>query len=366
MTEPQTPYLLIDMARVEQNVAEFAQLAVDHGIALRPHIKTHRMVRFTKLQLAYGAQGITCAKMTEAELMADAGADDIFITTPMVGKARIQRLIALSKRIHLTLNVDSVVVAQSIEDECSLIDHTMDVRIEINTGLHRTGVTLDDCVALTKAVLDMPHLRLTGIFTYKGANLNGTSTRDTTAAAVQEAELIWEAKRRMEQVGAHITSVSGGSTPTGRILMHQSGITELRPGTYIFNDMMQVGIGAVNIERCAATVICTVISTPTPNLAIVDAGTKALSIDATPGTFPYELRGNGYIVGHGELLLERMYEELGIISSKDQPTGLKIGDQLAIIPNHICCTVNLYNDAYVKETDGSLTRETIDARGCSQ
>lgn len=361
----ETPALLIDLPTVEQNLARFAAIALENGVAMRPHIKTHKMPRFAQMQLAHGAVGLSCAKVSEAEVLADAGVFNIFIAHPVAGGPRIARVMRLAQRTQLIVGVDSIAGIDALQAAACAAGLTLAVRLEIDTGLMRSGVPIGGSVALARHILTQRNLRFDGIFTYKTANLNGRASGDLAAAGAQEIRLLAQCAEALRSQGIRVPQVSGGSTPTGRFVAAGRGITEVRPGTYIFNDCATVGIGAARWEDCAATVLATVISTPQPGIAIIDAGSKALSTDSALGTPPYHLTGYGRVLGHERLLLARVYEEHGVITAAGD-TGLTVGQQLRIIPNHVCFTVNLFNQALIIEPDGTLTPTVIAARGCSQ
>ena len=364
-SQVQTPALLIDMPTVARNIARCAAYAREAGVALRPHIKTHKLPRLARMQLDAGACGLTCAKVSEAEVMADAGMTDLFIAHAIIGAPRLARVMRLARRANLILGIDSAVGADMLQSAAQSAGLICRVRLEIDTGLLRTGVPIAESAALARHILALPNLQLDGIYTFKTTNLDGQATADTAAAGAQEGALLKQCADLLRAQGIAVPHVSGGSSPTGRYVARMPGITEVRPGTYIYNDCMQTTLGAATWDDCAATVLATVVSTPQPGLAIVDAGSKALSTDSVLGAPPYFLRGWGHILGRDDLTLARLYEEHGILTGPAD-MGLTIGQQLRIVPNHVCVAVNLYNEALLIEADGALTPTRIAARGCSQ
>jgi len=238
---------------------------------------------------------------------------------------------------------------------------TVQVRLEIDTGLQRTGVVSEKAVALAKQINDLPGIELNGIFTYKGACFQGKSTLDLPAAGREEGELMVAVAQELRENGIAIQDVSVGSTPSGLYAAEVEGVTEIRPGTYIFNDAMQMKLGVCSLEDCAARIVTTVISIPTPELVIIDGGSKTFATDVQPNQSPLNLQGFGTIIGYPNAVLGRMNEEHGMISMNG-PHDLKIGDTLAIVPNHICSTVNLHNQVYVEDETG-LHAVIVLARG---
>ncbi len=362
----QTPYIMIDEERTDRNIARMAEAIKNKGVSLRPHIKTHKMPELALKQLAAGATGITVAKLSEAEVMANAGIKDIFVAYPIVSKAKIERAVKLAATgIRLITGVDNFDAASLLARAAANNRLTIEVRLEIETGLLRTGVLPSKAVELAQAISKLRGLKLTGIFTYRGAILDGSPTTDLQAAGHEEGKLLVEVAETLRAAGIPVKDVSAGSTSTALYAAQIEGITEVRPGTYIFQDCMQAAFGVCNLEDTSALVWATVVSRPAPNRIIIDGGSKAFATDAQPGKAPLYLKGFGHIVGDPDALFERMSEEHGIITVRPESVYAP-GDRLTIIPNHICPTVNLYNEVIIKNKDGDLRRATIAARGMSQ
>ncbi|HEX2924884.1 MAG TPA: alanine racemase [Ruminiclostridium sp.] len=358
----ETPSVVIDMERVYKNLKTMSELTAACGCSLRPHIKTHKIPEFAKLQLKYGASGITCAKVSEAEVMADAGITDIFVAYPLVGEFRISRAIDLAKRIRLILGVDSVEGAVMLSKAAQAAGVEFEVRLEIDTGLRRTGIPFDTAEEICRAIADIPAIRVSGIYTFRGLILNGGPTTDNRAAGYQEGELMTGLANRLRAAGLDIWDVSCGSTPTGRYAAEINGVTEIRPGTYIFQDYMQVCEGSCTMEECAASVLVTVVSTPSDSYAVVDGGSKTFGTDFPVGVPPYNFKGYGYVKGNSDLVLSRVNEEHGIITGLSGTTGLKVGQRLLIVPVHVCSTVNLHNHIWLMEED-KYRKVRVEARG---
>lgn len=350
------------MAKVRNNLGMMASHAKSCNCALRPHIKTHKIPELARLQMDYGACGITCAKVTEAEVMADGGINDIFIAYPLIGEFRIHRAINLAKRIRLILAVDSMDTAVLLSAAARAAGITLEVRLEVDTGLKRTGIPYDKAVETAKQISQLPGLNLSGIYTFRGLLYDGNPTTDNLSAGKQEGELLAALASQMRSVGINIIDVSGGSTPTGKYVSQVDGVTEIRPGTYIFQDYMQFLENACVIEDCAAFVLATVVSTPSDNYAVIDGGSKTFATDFSVNTPPFFYKGYGCVYNNEDLILSRVNEEHGIITSSLGPTGLKVGQQLQIIPTHVCSTLNLHNHIWLLD-ENKLRKVRVEARG---
>lgn len=357
----ETPCIIIDERKMEQNIRKMAQIAKKNGVQLRPHVKTHKMPEIAKKQLAEGAAGITVAKVSEAEVMAEHDIHDIFIAYPLVIESKIERAIALSKKINLIVGVDSIKGAKKLSELAKKHHHTLSVRLEVDTGLKRTGVLYEQAVALAKEINQLENLQLRGIYTFRGAIFQGKPTLDLEKAGLEEGKLMVSLANKMRESGINILDVSVGSTPTAEYAAQIEGVTEIRPGTYVFYDMMQVNLGVCTLDECAATVLASVVSKPSENLLIMDGGSKTFATDVQPNTYPSNLTGFGYITNLPEAVFDRLTEEHGMVTIQGDE-NIQIGDRLEVIPNHICSTVNLHNHVYIKNEQG-LTRVTVAGRG---
>ena len=326
----ETPCIVIDMARAEENVIRMQAEADAAGCRLRPHIKTHKMPLFTRMQMAHGAAGITCAKVSEAEVMADGGAEDIFIAYPMVGDFRIKI--------------------------------TLEVRLEVDTGAKRTGVQRTKAAELAKEVHQLSNLNLTGIYTFKSLVYHDEPTEDKVIAGAEEGDMMEAIAEEIRKAGVPIAEISAGSTPTGVEVAKTGKVDEIRPGTYIFKDYMLCKEGAAEPEDIAVRIYATVVSTPCREYAVIDGGTKTFPMDILLDTPPYYYPGYALIAGNDDLQLRRMNEEHGIITSKKGDTGLKVGDKVELIPIHVCTAINMQNKVYLYDGE-TLRQEVVAARG---
>lgn len=364
LAQLETPCVVIDVAQARRNIQKMQAVADQAGCTLRPHIKTHKMPLFARMQLEAGCGGITCAKVSEAEVMAEGGCDDIFIAYPLVGAFRIRRALALRPKLkRLILAVDSMASAQPLSDAASAAGVTLEVRLEIDTGLHRTGVPRDRFLALAKEIAALPSLNLTGIYTFRGLVCHDAPTLDNQAAAQEEGELMAEMAHALRTAGIPIQDVSAGSTPTGALLAKTGLVTEIRPGTYIFNDHMVCMEKAAEPSEIAVRLYATVVSTPVEGYAVIDGGTKTFPMDILLDQPPYYYPGYALVAGDDNLQLRRMNEEHGIITAKNGRTGLSVGQVLELIPIHVCTAVNMQNRVWLYE-NGALRTEKVAARGC--
>lgn len=363
LEELETPCIVIDVVKAEENVKRMQEAADACNCLLRPHIKTHKMPLFAKMQLAHGAAGITCAKVSEAEVMADGGAADIFIAYPMVGDFRIKRAIRLAKRIkRLILAVDSLEGALLLNKAAMESGLTLEVRMEVDTGAKRTGVLRTQAVQLAQQIYGLSNLKLTGIYTFKSLVYQDTATTDNVLAGEEEGELMEQIAQNIRAAGVPVEEISAGSTPTGLAVAKTGRVNEIRPGTYIFNDYMLCKERAAKPEDIAVRIYVTVVSVPSKEYAVIDGGTKTFPMDIPLDTAPYYYPGYALVEGNEDLRLRRMNEEHGMITSIKGDTGLKIGDKLALIPIHVCTAVNMQNQVYLYNGE-SLKKEKVAARG---
>ena len=351
-----TPALLIDLDRAKENIAMMQSRADGLGLNLRPHIKTHRMPYFAKLQMEAGAVGIACAKIGEAEVMADAGIPDIFIANEVIGTDKYERLRDLARRVHVRVGIDNTVQLSQMEQVFAGEEKPLEVLIEYEVGEIRTGVTDDRQLSdLVKAIRDSRHVVLKGIFSHEGHTYKADDPEDCRNKARTAYERTVRAAGMIRDLGIEIDTVSVGATPSVMSGAHSEGITELRLGTYIFFDVGQSrAIG--DFSHCAATVLASVISKPQGERVVLDAGAKALvSQNRTMGICATE--GFGAIKGAEHIHIANLYDEHAVINSAEFRDRVTVGDKVEVIPSHICPTVNLYDNAYL--VSGGRVMETV-------
>ena len=358
-----TPLIAVDLDVLERNIAEMAALAASHGVALRPHAKTHKSPHIARLQLEAGAVGLTCAKLGEAEVLVEqAGVTDILIAYPIVGEIKMRRLLHLLERARVTVAVDTYQAAAALSHAISANERTLDIYVEVNTGQDRAGARAgQEAADLAVAISRLPGLRLTGVMTHEGHA--GSSGPDDIATIAQAAgQALVDTAERIRVQGFEVAHISVGSSPASWFTPRVPGITEMRPGTYVFNDNNAFRHGRFGPDRCAARVISTVVSRPAgyPNdqRAVIDAGSKALALDPSP-SHP----GHGYIVGHPGATIARLSEEHGVVTLSPDEPGFQVGDRVEIIPNHICPAVNLTDELVIVRDGHVVDRWPVAARG---
>jgi D-serine deaminase-like pyridoxal phosphate-dependent protein len=329
--EIETPAVLIDLDIVERNLKAAQDYADQHGLKLRPHVKTHKLPRFALHQMALGAVGITAQKLGEAEAMAEGGLADIFLPYNILGESKLARLKALHQRVRLSVTTDSLVTLEGYARTFTDPSRPLTVLVECDTGAGRCGVqTAEEAVALARAIAGHPGLLFGGLMIYpkRGGIAETQGWLASAVTALTEANL-------------PPAVVSTGGTPDMLRAAEVSLATEHRPGTYIYNDRMQVGWGHGTWEDCALTVLATVVSRPTPTRAILDAGSKALAADPAPQG------GHGRITTYPEAVITGLNEEHGMVdlsACEDRPA---IGDRVRVIPNHACVVTNLFDRVYL-------------------
>lgn len=350
-----SPRLIVNTGVLTSNIESMQQAANAAGVALRPHIKAHKCADIMRLQLAAGAAGITVAKLGEAEVMADAGAADIFIAYQLMGDDKYSRLAKLRQAARISVAVDNAEHCRTL-DAVTPHDKPLDVLIEVDSGLNRCGVLPQDVLRLAQLILTLPNLRFRGMFTHAG-HVYGANAQDVARIGTEEAQMMVNCAQDLRNQGIAVDVVSTGSTPTALHNLKVNGITEIRPGNYVFNDAIQVGLGVADESRCALLVEATVISTPSATRVVIDAGSKVFGLDKGAHGMSV-VTGFGRVTDWPGLIIERLSEEHGIITC----TGARpnIGQKLAIIPNHACVAANLAESIVCIPEEKSWT---ISARG---
>jgi D-serine deaminase-like pyridoxal phosphate-dependent protein len=352
-----TPAVLVDLDVVERNIARQAERARAAGVRLRPHAKTHKSPEIARMQLAAGAAGISLAKTSEAEVFAAEGFDDIFIAYPVVGAGKAERLLALADRLRLAVGADSIEGAQALARVFRSAGRTLDVLLKIDVGYHRVGVLPENALAIARSLAELPGISLRGVFTHAGQVYQAETPEAVGAIGKHEGEALASTAAALRQAGLSIEEVSVGSTPSARHAMRAAGVTECRPGNYVFHDGSQVALGTCAPEDCAMTVLATVVSVPAPGRAVVDAGSKTLSTD------PLRPRpdGHGLILGSGSRL-RSLSEEHGVLKV-EAGDSFRVGDRVRILPNHACVVSNLHDRLYGVRAGRVETEIRVSARG---
>jgi D-serine deaminase-like pyridoxal phosphate-dependent protein len=353
----ETPVPLVDLDRMERNLDRMARYAAQHDLDLRPHIKTHKSPRVATEQLRRGAIGLTCATLLEAEVMAEVS-DDLLLAYPPVGTAKLQRLLSLPEETGITVAIDSREVADQLAGAARERGRSVGVLVELDLGMHRVGLpAIADAVELARVVAATPPLAYRGIAFYPG-HIRAQVGRQAEALERLDADLRL-AIRELDRAGLRPPIVSGGSTPTVWRTHEIGGITEIRPGTYVFNDRATAQLGACEWADCALTILATVVSTAVPGQAVIDAGSKAL------GREPSEGDGEGYgaLLDRPEVVVRRLSEEHGVLDLKDTDWKPAVGDRVRVVPNHVCVTVHLHEVVYGVREDRMEISWPVTARG---
>jgi D-serine deaminase-like pyridoxal phosphate-dependent protein len=354
-----TPQVVVDRARLLHNIARVQQLATNAGMRLRPHAKTHKSPLVAKLQLDAGAAGICCAKVGEAEVFAAAGVRDIRLPYP-VNPSNAQRVLALMKQSTISIIVDHLDVARGWSAAMQKTKRTLDVLVKVDVGFHRCGIDPGaGAMPFITAVAGMAGLRVRGLLSHAGHGYHASSEEELEGIARQEAETLTALKQKAARAGIPLDEISVGATPTLRYSAMQAGITELRPGNYVYFDRTQVALGAASLDDCALTVLASVVSAPAPDRIIFDSGSKTLTNDAARGISKAE--GYGAVLTEDgridqSLTITRLSEEHATVKVAGG-TRLKPGDRVRIVPNHSCVVSNLVDE--IRLVDGDEVVETI-------
>jgi D-serine deaminase-like pyridoxal phosphate-dependent protein len=351
-----TPRLVVDLDIMERNLRRVAEYAAAHQLRLRPHTKTHKSVKIGRQQLDAGAAGLTVAKVSEAEVMLGAEPADMLLAYPIIGQTKLTRLMEVARRTHMTVALDSVVAAQELSTAAQV---EIGVLAEVDVGLGRVGVSPGaELLGLAQAIEQLPHLTLEGITFYPG-HIKDLDEQGRAALA-QLSELLQSILADFRKAGIETKIVSGGSTPT---LFHSheiEGLTEIRPGTYVFNDVNTLRSGACALEDCAASILATVVSTARPRQMIIDGGSKTFSSDRVVNSNEVTF---GHIVEAPGARFHKMNEEHGYVDMTHAEREFKVGDRVHVIPNHVCTAVNLHEQVYGLRGDSVETIWSVDGRG---
>ena len=326
--ELETPAAVVDLDILETNIVRLQEYLDRHGIDNRPHIKTHKIPEIAHLQIKGGAVGITCQKLTEAEVMAQAGIQDIFVPYNILGAAKLERLRRLHRRITLSVTADSAVVVQGLSEALENEERALPVLVEFDTGLGRCGVqTPSEAVELATMIDAAKGLDFGGLMTYP----NNENTRP----------FVLETRKILSGNGIPIKRVSGGGTHCMWDVHTHEVVTEHRAGMYVYGDRKTVKSGALSLDECAFRILTTVVSRPTSARGILDAGSKCLASDLVG---PDE--GHGLIFEYPEAKIAALSEEHGHVDLSQSAEVPEIGERVSILTNHCCVANNLFDKVY--------------------
>lgn len=348
--ELETPVPVIDIGTALANLRRWQARCDALGLANRPHVKTHKLVPLAKAQVALGAAGITVQKLGEAEAMADAGFTDMLLTFNVVGAAKLARLAALARRTAISVVADSAAVVEGLSQTGEAAGRAITVLVECDTGAGRNGVQSPEAAADLARLIDRtPGLAYGGLMTYPKAGMRRES-----------AAFLAEAKALAARAGLETRTVSTGGSPDMWRDEGLEGATEYRAGTYIYFDRALARYGACTLDDCALSVLATVVSRPTPERAMLDAGSKALTSDLLG------LQGHGIVRALGDAPVYELSEEHGFLDVSGAAEKPQVGDTVRIVPNHVCPVTNLFDRVVFVRGEEVLGAVRVDARGTVQ
>lgn len=343
---PLTPYVEIHDVVAKNNINAYQEYCTHHALNLRPHIKTHKRLGLGHVQLKAGAVGITCQKISEAEVFVNAGFEDVLISYNLLGAERLQRLNALRKKARISVVADHSDVVAGYR---SLVEGSepLKVLIEIDSGAHRCGISsLETCLELAKQIETAPNLSFHGLMTYPQAGKPQLANQQLALHV-----------NGLKSHGIQCQVVSSGGSPDMWRAHESEIVTEYRVGTYVYFDRALLQAGVCSLEQCALWVKATVVSRQGTRF-MIDAGSKALTSDLMGCT------GHGLIREYPQANLYALSEEHGHVDASASPKLPEIGDIVSVLPNHACPVSNLFDQVYVVNAEGKGQLETVNARGC--
>ena len=353
----ETPVPVVDLDRLALNLDRMAAYAALHALRLRPHVKTHKSPRIAAEQLRRGAVGLTVATLREAEVMSEV-CNDLLLAYPPIGAARLERLARLPADVNLTVAADGMAGITALSVAAKLSRREINVYVEADVGMHRVGVQgVQDAITLARQIADTPPLRFAGLMFYPGHIRE--QVEEQGPAIEQLSNNVQRYQNGLSDAGLSPDVISGGSTPLAWRVHEIPGVSEIRPGTYVYNDRTTARIGACHWDDCALTVAATVVSTAVPGQAVIDAGAKAL------GREPIRAEGDGYgaLLDRPDVVVSRMSEEHGILDLTHTNWRPRVGDVVRVVPNHVCIVVHLFDEIIGVRGTSVETRWPVAARG---
>lgn len=352
-----TPVPLVDVDRLHANLRRVSEYCRAHGLAWRPHAKTHKSPVLAAEQVRAGAVGVTVATLREAEVMAQT-VDDLLLAYPPIGQGKLRRLMALPERVRLTVGLDSAEALRGLAQAAREAGRRVGVLVEVDAGMGRVGVqSAADAVALARAAVDEDGIDYRGVMIYPGHIRDRVERQEEAIHALSEH--VGVVLRALEEARVAAEVVSGGSTPTFWRSHQIAGLTEVRPGTSIFNDRTTAEIGACAWDENAYSVLATVVSVAVPGQAVVDAGSKALSKEEIRA----DTVGYGALLDRPEIVVKSVSEEHGLLDLSQTEWRPRIGERVRIVPNHVCVSVNLHERLYGVRGDEVVDVWEVAARG---
>lgn len=358
LADLETPIPVVDLDRLDRNLDRAAGYATTHGLALRPHIKTHKSLFIARRQLERGAVGVTCATTREAEVMSDI-CDDILVAYPPVGAPRARRIARVAKRARVTVALDSIEALNTVAAAANEQGSEIGVYVELDLGMHRVGLPdVDAAIAIAREATRQPRLRYDGIAFYPGHVRQPLEQQTDSLVRLDSA--LRAAVESFERAGLRPPVVSGGSTPTLWRTHELRPVTEFRPGTYVYNDRTTAAIEACAWDDCAFTVLATVVSTAVSGQVVIDAGTKALGREPMRGA---DGEGFGALLDQPDVVVRSMSEEHGILDLSMTSWRPAVGQQVRVVPNHVCIVVHINDVVVGARRDVVETVWPVSARG---
>lgn len=360
VSELDTPALLIDLDIFEKNLRRVAEYAKANDLRLRPHTKTHKVPAVGKLQLESGAVGLTVAKVGEAEVMLQSGTPDLLVAYPVIGRSKLERLAAVARKTRVTVALDGLFAARQLSEAARQAQVGFGVLAEVDAGLGRVGVTPgEELVQLAQGIERLPRLSFEGIAFYPG-HIKMLGQEGPEESLKQLSQLVRAMLGDFRKAGLKANIVSGGSTPTLYRSHEISGVTEIRPGTYVYNDCNTVRSGACQWDDCAVSILTTVVSTARKGQAIIDGGSKTFSSDRHVGSSEASF---GRVVEAPGCVFHNMNEEHGFLDTRRDGGQFSVGDRVHVIPNHVCVAVNLHEYVYGIRNENVEQTWKVEARG---
>lgn len=356
-----TPAILLDLDAMEHNLEKYGTLAKKHNKQIWPMVKTHKSTELAKLQKDYGCTGYLCGTLDEAEALCKAGFSPLMYAYPVATKKSIERVCTLSRNCEFYIRIDCEDAAAIINEIAGEIGAKINYTIIVDSGLHRFGVAPQEAANFADAMKKYENLILKGISTHPGHVYAAKTAADIAAYVKDESEAIATALSALRKSGYEPEIISSGSTPTFAGNIADENINIYHPGNYIFNDTIQMSTQTASEQECALSIYASVISHPTEELFICDAGAKCLGLDQ--GAHGNDsIKGFGTIKGHPELVIYSLSEEVGKIHVEGT-TDLKVGDKIQIIPNHSCSSANLTDSFIGMRGEQAERLIVVDIRG---
>lgn len=349
-----TPALLVDLDAVDANINRMAAYARRAGLALRPHIKTHKSLAMARRQLAAGAAGLAVATTAEAVVMARSGVTDLLLAYPTIGRRKLERIVPLVETGALTLVTDSAEATTGYRELAGHLGRVIPVLVEVDTGMDRVGVEPSHVLKAAQEIVSAPGLEFRGVMTHAGHAHNAADARGIELVARREAAVMGNVREDLEASGLDVEIVSAGSTITAPFLSASDGITEIRPGTYIYNDLRTLACYACTADAMAMTALATVVSRNGDRVTL-NTGSKTL----TPTTHPDF--GYGHLRSRPDVSITHLSEEHATARIEVDRPHLAIGDRVQVLPVHVCLWSDLQREVYGHRGGRIEERITVDA-----